>query len=248
MLGIIDWGIGGLGVVRQLRAVYTHKKAVLPAISYLSDTGAPPYGTLSARDLELRLRRAIGFLRERGASKILFACNAASTALPRLSDLEGVSGVIAPTIDLVSKNRQWKRIAVIGGRRTILSRVYSNSLRERSFEVVQKIAQPLSGMIERGEQSSPKFRDAARAILHGTHDCDALLLACTHYPAALRVFENEFRGHVIDPLPAIAHACFEPVARRDQQDAFFTTGDPRAMQLSAAKAWHLEISAKKARI
>ena len=93
-LGIVDWGIGGLGVVRELRAYCTHKNAVLPAISYLSDTGAPPYGTLSARDLEARLRIAIGFLRDRGASRILLACNAASTALVRLSDLDDVSGVI----------------------------------------------------------------------------------------------------------------------------------------------------------
>ncbi len=247
-LGIIDWGIGGLGVVRELRALYTNKMTHLPVISYLSDTGAPPYGTLSAQELETRLRRAVGFLRARGAARILLACNAASTALPSLSDLENVSGVIEPTIELVAKNKKWRRIAVIGGRRTILSRVYANALRARGFDVVQKIAQPLSGMIERGEQASPKFQSAVRTILRGTRDCDALLLACTHYPAAMPVFEHAFHGHVIDPLPAIARACFEPVARNDQQDAFFTTGDPQAMKRAASKAWRSEISVKKARI
>src|SRR5450432_1507720 len=120
-LGIVDWGIGGLGVVRELRALCTYKKAILPAILYLSDTGAPPYGTLSAHDLQARLRITIKFLRDRGASRILLACNAASTALPRLSDLEDVSGVIEPTLALVEKQRDAKRIVVIGGRRTILS-------------------------------------------------------------------------------------------------------------------------------
>ncbi len=246
-LGIIDWGIGGLGVVRELRALYTQKKAHLPAISYLSDTGAPPYGALGARDLEARLRVAIGFLRERGASNILLACNAASTALPRLSDLESVSGVIAPTIDLVSKSQKSKRIVVIGGRRTILSRVYANALRERGFDVIQKIAQPLSGMIERGEQRTPRFEAAVAQLLHGTTHYSALLLACTHYPAVSAIFEKQFRGRVINPLPAIARACFDAKsAPCKNEDAFFTTGDPRAMTLAAQEAWRVEISAKKA--
>jgi glutamate racemase len=248
-LGIIDWGIGGLGVVRELRALYMQKRANLPAISYLSDTGAPPYGTLTARDLEARLRLAIGFLRDRGASKILLACNAASTALPRLSDLENVSGVIAPTIDLVCKNKNAKRIVIIGGRRTILSRLYANALRERGFDVAQKIAQPLSGMIERGEQHTPQFAMAVQHVLRETAHYNALLLACTHYPAALTTFEKHFAGAVVDPLPAIARACFDAkLPAHKNEDSFFTTGDPRAMKRAAAKAWRVEISAKKARI
>jgi len=237
-LGIVDWGIGGLGVVRELRAYCTHKRAVSPAISYLSDTGARPYGTLSARDLEARLRLAIAFLRERGASRILLACNAASTALDRLSDLHDVSGVIAPTLRLITKNQNAKRIVIIGGRRTILSRVYSTVLRERGFEVGQKIAQPLSGMIERGEQHTPRFEMAVASILRGTSEADALVLACTHYPAAMPVFKAQFHGHVIDPLPAIARACFaRQLAPHKDQDAFFTTGDPGAMQFAALHAW-----------
>ena len=237
-LGIVDWGIGGLGVVRELRAYCTRKKAASPAISYFSDTGAPPYGTLSVRDLEARLRMAIGFLRGHGASRILLACNAASTALPLLSDLDDVSGVIAPTIALVTRQKNAKRIAIIGGRRTILSRVYANALRKKGFDVVQKIAQPLSAMIERGEQRSPRFETAVAQILRGTTHYTALLLACTHYPAAFASFEKQFAGQIIDPLPAIARAYFDAkVAPHKNQDAFFTTGDPHAMKRATRLAW-----------
>jgi glutamate racemase len=243
VIGLIDWGIGGLGVARLLRS----------PLLYLSDTGSAPYGTLSARDLEARLRRAIAFLRARGASRILLACNAASTALPRLSDLENVSGVIAPTLALIVKNKRPKCVAIIGGRRTILSRVYANALRSRGFDVVQRIAQPLSGMIERGEQNTPRFAEAVANILHGITHYNALVLACTHYPAAFSIFEKQFPGAVIDPLPAIARACLESVGPSAphtlrERDAFFTTGDPQAMQHAAAKAWGIEISARKAAI
>ncbi|MEO7109263.1 MAG: aspartate/glutamate racemase family protein [Polyangiaceae bacterium] len=248
-LGIVDWGIGGLGVVSELRALCTEKGLVLPAISYLSDTAAAPYGTLSARTLEARLRLAIGFLRDRGASRILLACNAASTALPRLSDLDDVRGVIAPTLELISESRKSARIVVIGGRRTILSRVYASALRARGFDVVQRIAQPLSGFIERGEQSSPAFEQAVSRILRPVMHYNALVLACTHYPAALPTFEKHFTGQVINPLPAIARACCSTnLSRRDEDDAFFTTGDTQAMKLAAAKAWQIEITAKKAEI
>lgn len=251
-LGIVDWGIGGLGVIRELRANYTYNPAKNPSILYFSDTGSTPYGMLSAKDLEARLRNVISFLRGRGASKIFFACNAASTALPRLSDLDDVSGVIAPTLERITKNRKSERIAIIGGRRTILSGVYATTLRARGFEVAQRIAQPLSGMIERGEQRSPQFEKEVRAILRGTHDCDALLLACTHYPAAMPVFEKCFRGHVIDPLPAIARSLAKMSAiRSGERAAFFTTGEARGMLLAAKKAWgdsFSEIAPERVRI
>ncbi|HEX7667068.1 MAG TPA: aspartate/glutamate racemase family protein [Polyangiaceae bacterium] len=224
MIGLVDWGVGGLGVARLLRA----------PVLYLSDTGAPPYGTLSPKALEARLRKAVSFLRDRGATKIIFACNAASTALSRLSDLEDVSGVILPTIDLVVRSRA-KKVAIVGGKRTILSRAYASALRARGTEVVQKIAQPLSGMIERGEQSTPAFARTVRTILRGTHDCDALVLACTHYPAATPVFEAAFEGNVIDPLPAIAKSIDAKPSRA--ASTFFTTGDPRAMTNGARSAW-----------
>jgi glutamate racemase len=197
---------------------------------------------LSARDLEARLRRAIAFLRARGATRILLACNAASTVLPRLSDLENVSGVITPTLALITKNKNAKRLVVIGGRRTILSRVYATALRERGFDVVQKIAQPLSGMIERGEQDSPRFASAVANILRGVTHYNALILACTHYPAAFPIFERQFPGAVVDPLQAIASAVqIAPASRATKssrkQDGFFTTGDARAMKHAAVSAW-----------
>lgn len=239
MLGIVDWGIGGLGVARLLRAPFL----------YVSDTGSTPYGKMSARDLEARLRKVISFMRDRGASKILLACNAASTALPRLSDLENVSGVIAPTLELIAENRNWKRVAIIGGRRTILSRVYANALRERGYDVAQKIAQPLSGMIERGEQDSAPFAVAVQNLLRGITHYNALILACTHYPAALPIFRNHFPGAVVDPLPTIARSIGNSASvRTARRSEFFTSGDPRAMQRAAAKAWRLEITSKKARV
>ena len=48
-IAVLDWGIGGLGVWRALR-----HRTLAPTL-YLSDSGAPPYGRLPARELSQRL-------------------------------------------------------------------------------------------------------------------------------------------------------------------------------------------------
>ena len=90
MLGIIDWGIGGIGVYKALK----ERLGDLPVV-YFSDTGTTPYGKMSKRELNGRLDQVIAFLKAQGAANIVIACNAASTAIPYL-DKTGVSieGVI----------------------------------------------------------------------------------------------------------------------------------------------------------
>ncbi len=237
MLGLVDWGIGGIGVLREIARQCARSGRAAPAMLYLSDTGVPAYGSLDRAALTRRLRAVIGFLRARGVGPVLLACNAASTVLDGLADAN-VSGVILPTLDFVGTLRGFKRIAVIGGQRTIASRVYRTGLVERGFEVIAKVAQPLSALIERGDRASPAFRRAVAQVLRGTRSADALLLACTHYPAAFGVFEQLFDGRVIDPLPPIARAVL--LQQRNVPAGptqFFTTGDPRQMQHAAARAW-----------
>jgi glutamate racemase len=229
MLGVVDWGIGGLGIVRHL--IVDGKS---PPILYLSDTGAPPYGTLPRNALAMRLQKVVAFLRARGADHVLFACNAASTTLPR-NPIENVSGVIDPTIELMAKLPSRSRVAVIGGRRTILSRIYQQALVARGFRVIARVAQPLSAIIERGERESPEFAVAAKRVLRGTESADTLLLACTHYPAAMNVFARLFKGRVVDPLDAIARAV--PVGTQSGAGEFLTTGEPKAMERAAVGAW-----------
>ena len=225
MIGLVDWGIGGLGIARELETPFL----------YLSDTGSTPYGKLDRRALASRLRKAISFLRDRGADRVLLACNAASTALPDLADLDHVSGVIRPTIAHVAK-MQVRSVAIVGGRRTILSRAYATGFRARNIRVVQRIAQPLSGMIERGEQNLPSFANAVREVLRGTRGADVLVLACTHYPAAMSIFEKHFRGRVIDPAPAILRSITTRKSAHGKTQ-IFTTGDPHAMRRAAKLAW-----------
>src|SRR5258708_36938566 len=91
-IGICDWGIGGLGFYRLLRAERPDLDTV-----YLGDQGAVPYGLLSHRELSARVTRILCFFRQTGVGRVVAACNAASTILPSVR-VPGVrvTGVIDP--------------------------------------------------------------------------------------------------------------------------------------------------------
>ena len=78
-LGIVDWGIGGVGLVSALDRLAPG----LPVL-YWSDAGATPYGRMGVDELADRLMHVVAALAERGATEVVLACNAASTVVGRL--------------------------------------------------------------------------------------------------------------------------------------------------------------------
>mgnify|MGYP000511731761 CR=1 FL=1 len=199
-LGILDWGIGGIDFYARLRAV-------LPAIpvTYWSDAGTTPYGKLPHEALAARVEAVALALQARGITHLVVACNAASTVLddPRLRALERtlpISGVIAPAIARALADPA-RRIGVVGGRRTIASQVYRHGLAGR--RVIQRVAQPLSALVERGEVDSPEVRALIEQILTPLRSVEALILACTHYTALLPPIRAVLpHARIIDPAAA----------------------------------------------
>src|SRR5215475_6164412 len=80
-IGVFDSGVGGLTVVRALRAALPGEDII-----YLGDMARLPYGNKSARTVE---RYALGcqqFLLDHHVKLVLIACNTVSaTALPALT-------------------------------------------------------------------------------------------------------------------------------------------------------------------
>lgn len=206
-LGILDWGIGGIDFYARLRA----RHPAIP-VTYWSDAGTTPYGKLPEATLAARVEAVARALRSHGATHLVVACNAASTVLdnPRLRALERsgmpISGVIAPAITAALSDPA-RRIGVVGGRRTIASRVYRRDLTLAGRRVIQRVAQPLSALVERGELDGPEVRAEVVRIFAPLRRVDALILACTHYTALLppiRAVLPDVR--IIDPAAAtLAH-------------------------------------------
>jgi glutamate racemase len=242
-IGILDWGIGGIGLYQMIKRAHPSL-----AITYWSDAGFTPYGKLSAPALAARIRAVAISLRERGVTHLAIACNAASTVLPLGNDpkLPTISGVIEHGVRAAN---QWGRtagkrsiVAIVGGRRTILSGNYRREIQRSShLTVKQRIAQPLSALIESGQLHSAIMTQTLTKIMRPIRDADALILACTHYPAIASQFAlHAPNAKLIDPAQHMLRwieSHWPMTAARRGSDTFLTTGDPQAMQRAALAAF-----------
>lgn len=241
-LGIVDWGIGGVGLLKALdRSV-----PGLPVL-YWSDAGVLPYGRMTADELTDRLLTVVSALAERGVTEVALACNAASTVTHRLGAATvPVRGII--THGLASVPNELDRVGVVGGRRTITAGHYRRGLARSGRVVVSRVAQPLSAHIEAGHTGSPRFRADLAKILAPLRRMDALVLACTHYPAAARWFADALpQTRLIDPAEHMAAAIAARYPQLQQAAPatrlFLTSGDPEAMRRGAARAWGTVLTA-----
>ncbi|MGB7201026.1 MAG: aspartate/glutamate racemase family protein [Pyrinomonadaceae bacterium] len=237
-LGIIDWGIGGVSIYKLIR----EKIGDVPT-TYVSDTGVTPYGKMTRHELAGRLNVVIQFLRSCGVTHIIIGCNAASTAIPFLKD-HGVplEGVIGPAVAMTAKLKPSK-IGLIGGRRTVVSGVYRRAFAELGIDVNQRIAQPLSGLIENGDISSKPLQTQAKQILTPIKNSSHILLACTHYPAIVDVLR-----HYVSPTTEFIDPAREMVKIVKRwnlgslgNDEFLTSGDVAAMKRAAKNAFGVKI-------
>ena len=237
MLAIIDWGIGGISIYKLVK-----EELVLPVV-YFSDTGVTPYGKMMRSELVQRLNSVVAFLKNRGVTHLVIGCNAASTAIPFLDDLGvQIEGMIAGAVAASMKYKP-KRLAVIGGRRTVLSGVYRKRFAAHGLKIKQRIAQPLSGLIESGDVSSDKLRDEAKKILDPIRNSSHILLACTHYPAITKVLTEFVSSNTefIDPADSIVKMVSRWKIGPHGEDEFLTSGDPEALKRSAKLAFGVEI-------
>ncbi len=250
----MDWGIGGLTVLAEILKYQPNLQ-----ISYFSDAGFTPYGKLSASELTQRLQTIFQWLEAKGCDGVVVACNAASAALLQTSSevlQKAGSGrqhkdnfhipiydVITPTIQFL-KQSPFQRLGVIGGDATVQSHLYRDSL--PMLDVTEQSAQPLSALIEEGKLSQEEMEPLLRNIF--THlepkQIDALVLACTHYPA---VAEHIVRLHpqwkLVDPAVIIASELLTHLAPGPAQlRSYSTTGSAKQMITSSMKAFGFTIS------
>jgi len=237
-LGIIDWGIGGISVYRLLK----QKLGDIP-VTYFSDTGATPYGKMARRELASRLDTVIEYLIEKGVSHVVIGCNAASTAIGDLAPHSSpIEGVIEPAIEMTAKIKP-SRLGLIGGRRTVVSGVYRKAFSHRGMTISQRIAQPLSALIESGDVSSSELKTQCKRILSPIKNSSHILLACTHYPAITEVLRDFVSPatQFIDPAAALVDRISKWKLEAGGSDEFLTTGGAKAMKKAAKAAFGVEI-------
>ena len=193
-IGVFDSGVGGLSVLRHIRAQLPHEH-----LMYFADAAFAPYGDKSEAVLVGRALAIAQFLIRRGAKALVVACNTATVAAikalrehyPALP-LVGVEPGLKPALAATRNGK----IGVLATEATLAGEKFRLLLKQISAaSQAQFLLQGCTGLadqIELGESGS----EATSALLQRyivpllEQGADTLVLGCTHYPLVQATIEH----------------------------------------------------------
>ena len=190
-IGVFDSGLGGLSVVRQLRAVLPRE-----SILYAADSHFCPYGERSLDEIRSRSLTMVGHLVESGAKMVIVACNTASAASIEVLratfpiPIVAMEPAVKPAVPLTVTGK----IAVFATPNTARSaRLHNLISRYGAGLDIRAVAVPgLADRVEAGETDGPNVRSLLVDLISAQvgDGVDVIVLGCTHYPFASAVVEN----------------------------------------------------------
>ncbi|MCC6941872.1 MAG: glutamate racemase [Novosphingobium sp.] len=193
---LFDSGVGGLSVLRKVRALLPQAPVI-----YVADNAGLPYGSKTEAQIAARVSGLLGRLTERFRPRLVcIACNTAST-IALASVREVLEVPIVGTVPAIKPAASMTRTGVIGllGTAATIRQGYVDRL-EAEFAADKRLlrhgAPELVTAAEaklRGESVDPDVFARAVAALRGQPDgerIDTVVLACTHFP----LIEDELRA------------------------------------------------------
>jgi glutamate racemase len=228
-IAILDSGLGGLTLVRHLRAGLPHER-----ILYFGDTARTPYGWKSAETVTAFVRQMVAYLVRHQPKHVVIACNTATAlalpairaAFPGLS----ISGVVEPGARAAVEAAGAKAIPMIGimaTEATIWSKAYEKSIHRRRHHarLLLRPAPLLVALVEEGrDENDALVKLALQQYLHplAQRGIDVLILGCTHY-APLKNLIARLIGKQTTLIDS-GERCAEDVARRLQATGLLRGG------------------------
>ena len=250
-IGVFDSGIGGLSVLKEIRALLPHEDLI-----YIADSGFAPYGNKGIAFIQERCHKLTHFLLEQGAKAVVVACNTATAAavvslregfsLPIIAMEPGVRPAIAAT--------RCKRIGVLATENTLASKQFLNLVHRYAADVTI-FNQPCPGLVEQIESGELDGMATLRLLERFIQPLleqgvDTLVLGCTHYPLLRRQIEAMLHGTVtvIDTGRAVAQQLQRRLGAlallsdqtRDGQIQFWSSGSTAAAAVLQG-LWHQSI-------
>lgn len=220
-LGVFDSGLGGLTVVRALRAALPHEDIV-----YLGDTARVPYGTKGAATVIKYALACARHLVARRVKAVVVACNTVSAVAPERLRVEldvPVLGVIEPGARAAVKATRSGRVGILATAGTIASGAYPRAVAQISTraEVVGQAAPLLVPLAEEGWTEGEVPRMIVRRYIEPLAGArvDVVVLGCTHYPLLRPLIEEEARVLVAPEIAVVDSASATASDVKDFLDA-----------------------------
>lgn len=207
-IGVFDSGMGGLSVLREIRAL-------LPAedLLYCADSGHAPYGEKPLELIRGRSLELSEFLLAQGAKALVVACNTATAAAAQaLRERWPAVSVIAmePAVKPAAAATRSGVVGVLATTGTLESAQFA-ALLDNFGSGVRVVTRPGVGLVEaveRGGEDTPELRALLDAHLSPllAAGADVIVLGCTHYVFLRRLVEARVgpQVRVIDTGAAVA--------------------------------------------
>ncbi|MFC3110728.1 glutamate racemase [Undibacterium arcticum] len=185
-IGVFDSGIGGLSVLRHIRAQLPHE-----SLLYFADSGFAPYGDKPEPVIVERTLAIADFLLQQGVKALVVACNTATAAAikalrahyPALA-VVGVEPGLKPAVALTRS----KIVGVLATDNTLKSAKFAQLRAQISADSgVRFLPQACIGLVDQIEKGELHSADTALLVQRYVapliaQGADTLVLGCTHYP------------------------------------------------------------------
>ncbi len=246
-IGILDSGIGGFSVVRQVQRLLPGEELL-----YFGDGAHVPYGNHPAQKIVALARYMFRFMQQRRVKALLVACNTISCVAEQCMDL-----VSCPVFNAVQAGAD--AVAALGVERVgVISTVFTHNCRTYPREILARrpgevrvyscgcphLARLVEHSLGDGGGMAQVEEELRRALdpMVERQGIQCCLLGCTHYPlVADRIRKLYPALELLDPAVEMAAQLRQALRRRDLLRpgeeiggvSIYTTGDVKEYALRA---------------
>ncbi len=192
-IGILDSGIGGLSVLKEIKKLLPNEKII-----YFADSKNCPYGTKKAEDVRRITKKIINFLIKKDCKIIVIACNSITSMLIRelRKEFKIPFVGIEPAILMAARATKNGKIGVLATKMTTESDFFKETRNKvlSKIEIEIEIGRGLVELVEAGEVVGKRVE---RVVLDNLakfkrKGVDQVVLGCTHYPFLLEEMKKCF--------------------------------------------------------
>jgi glutamate racemase len=220
---IIDSGVGGLSVVREIIKTTPNIN-----LNYIADNNLYPYGTMSERQLIERIIYLTDcFIKDFNIDFIVIACNSASTVvLPAMRERFHIPIIgVVPAIKPAAAYTRTKVVGLLATPGTVI-RDYTDKLIQdfaSDCTIIKvgstKLVDLAEHYLEHNTYSTANLLDILSPFLHHPQakDIDTMILGCTHFPLVRQPLQHVLPDHIrlIDSGHAVAKHIFRTLTKKN---------------------------------
>lgn len=207
VIGIMDSGMGGLSVLKEVRKLLPCERYI-----YYADNAFCPYGEKPVELIRQRSFEIVQILIEQGAELVIIACNTAtSAAVKSLRESFSIPIIgIEPAVKPAAQSTRSGVVGVLATHSTLHSTKYAatRDMYKGELRFIEQVGQGFVELVERGCLTGSEAEAVVAASLQPILDAgaDKIVLGCTHYPFLVDTMRKLSGPNVsfINPAPAVA--------------------------------------------